>query len=194
MTPAKLAKSGTEHGEQVALFAYVAVARIYGFDIADEWCKTGKLPKYDISPEGLPRDMQDDEIERFGRVVTWSKAVPALEWFHAIHNQGHGDKIRGANAKAEGVRKGVADTFLPWPVYEQSPTDSQQMVVKWCGLYIEMKKPSLRPKSAEAKGGASDEQIAFGQYAQRVGYGWAVCYDWEQAVSYLRSYIEWGQK
>ncbi|UYA98920.1 hypothetical protein IVIADoCa8_39 [Xanthomonas phage vB_Xar_IVIA-DoCa8] len=199
MTPNKLAKE-SEHSQQVALFAYVAVARIYGFDIADEWCKTGKLPKYDVSPEGLPRDMQDDEIERFGRVVTWSKAVPALEWFHAIPNGGsRGDdeksrKIRGGQMKAEGVRQGVADTFLPWPVYEQSPTDSQQMVVKWCGLYIEMKKPSLRPKSETAKGGASDEQIAFGQYAQRVGYGWAVCYDWEQAVCYLRSYIEWGQK
>lgn len=180
MTPSKLAKSGTEHGEQVALFAYVAVARIYGFDIADEWCKTGKLPKYDVSPEGLPRDMQDYEIKLFGRVVTWSKAVPALEWFHAIHNQGHGDKIRGANAKAEGVRKGVADTFLPYPVGD------------WHGLYIEMKKVSERPKSAEAKGGVSDEQAAFGEYVKRNGYGFMVCYGWEHAVATLRSYIEWA--
>jgi hypothetical protein len=166
MTPNKLAKE-SEHSQQVALFAYVAVAYLHGFDVADEWCKTGKLPKRD--PNAPP-------------------AVPALEWFHAIPNGGvRGDdeqsrKIRGGNLKAEGVRQGVADTFLPWPSGE------------WHGLYIEMKKPSLRPKSETAKGGASDEQIAFGQYAQRVGYGWAVCYDWEQAVSYLRSYIEWGQK
>ena len=92
MTPAQLAKSGTEHGEQTALFAYVAVAHLRGFDVADEWCKTGKLPKYDVSPKALPREAQDDEIARFGRVVTWANAVPALEWFHAIHNQGHGDK------------------------------------------------------------------------------------------------------
>lgn len=167
MTPDKLAKSGTEHGHQAALFAYCAVAYLHGFDVADEWCKTGKLPKRE--PDAPP-------------------AVPALEWFHAIPNGGtRGDdeqsrKIRGGNLKAEGVRQGVADTFLPWPVGE------------WHGLYIEMKKPSLRPKSIEAKGGASDEQIAFGQYAQRAGYGWAVCYDWQQAVSYLRSYIEWGGK
>lgn len=178
MTPNKLAKE-SEHSQQVALFAYVAVAYLHGFDVADEWCKTGKLPKRE--PDAPP-------------------AVPALEWFHAIPNGGsRGDdeqsrKIRGGQMKAEGARQGIADTFLPWPVYEQCPTDSQQMVVKWCGLYIEMKKPSLRPKSEGAKGGASDEQIAFGQYAQRVGYGWAVCYDWEQAVCYLRSYIEWGSK
>lgn len=171
MTPATLAKSGTEHAHQTALFAYAAVAYLHGFDVADEWSKTGKLPKRD--PDAPPK-------------------VPALEWFHAIHNQGHGDKVRGANAKAEGVRKGVADTFLPWPVYEPCPADSQIMMMKWAGLYIEMKKPTERPKSETAKGGVSDEQRRFGEYAKRVGYGWVVCYDWEQAASYLRSYIEWG--
>ena len=165
MTPDKLAKSGTEHGHQAALFAYCAVAYLHGFDVADEWSKTGKLPKRD--PDAPP-------------------AVPALEWFHAIPNGGkRGDdaksrKIRGAQLKAEGVRQGVADCFLPWPSGE------------WHGLYIEMKKPTERPKSETAKGGVSDEQRSFGEYAKRVGYGWAVCYDWEQAASYLRSYIEWG--
>jgi len=158
MTPATLAKSGTEHGHQAALFAYVAVACLRGFDAADEWCKTGKLAPHD--PATPP-------------------AVPALEWFHAIHNQGHGDKIRGANAKAEGVRKGVADTFLPWPN------------AGWHGLYIEMKKPSERPKREGSKGGLSDEQIKFGEYAKNVGYGFMVCYGWEHAVTTLRSYIEW---
>ncbi|WCF59073.1 endonuclease [Pseudomonas phage UF_RH5] len=165
MTPATLAKSGTEHAHQTALFAYAAVAYLHGFDVADEWCKTGKLPKRD--PDAPPK-------------------VPALEWFHAIPNGGsRGDddksrKIRGAQLKAEGVRQGVADTFLPWPSGD------------WHGLYIEMKKPTERPKSETAKGGVSDEQRRFGEYAKRVGYGWVVCYDWEQAASYLRSYIEWG--
>ena len=165
MTPATLAKSGTEHAHQTALFAYAAVAYLHGFDVADEWSKTGKLPKRD--PDAPPK-------------------VPALEWFHAIPNGGsRGDddksrKIRGAQLKAEGVRQGVADTFLPWPSGD------------WHGLYIEMKKPTERPKSETAKGGVSDEQRRFGEYAKRVGYGWVVCYDWEQAASYLRSYIEWG--
>ena len=165
MTPNKLAKSGTEHGEQTALFAYVAVAYLHGFDVADEWCKTGKLPQRD--PDAPPK-------------------VPALEWFHAIHNQGHGDKVRGGMAKAEGVRKGVADTFLPWPVYNAEACNG------YAGLYIEMKKTSERPKSETAKGGVSDEQAAFGDYVRRVGYGFMVCYGWEHAVATLRSYIEWN--
>lgn len=170
MTPDKLAKSGTEHGHQTALFAYVAVAYLHGFDVADEWCKTG------VIPQTTPYSMYE------------TPTVPALEWFHAIHNQGHGDKVRGANAKAEGVRKGVADCFLPWPVWTQS---REEVVIAYCGLYIEMKKPTERPKTDKGKGGMSDEQIKFGEYAKGVGYGFMTCYGWEHAVATLRSYIEW---
>lgn len=170
MTPDKLAKSGTEHGHQTALFAYVAVAYLHGFDVADEWCKTG------VIPQTTPYSMYE------------TPTVPALEWFHAIHNQGHGDKVRGANAKAEGVRKGVADCFLPWPAWTQS---REEVVIAYCGLYIEMKKPTERPKTDKGKGGMSDEQIKFGEYAKSVGYGFMTCYGWEHAVATLRSYIEW---
>lgn len=161
MTPDQLAKSGTEHGHQVALFAWCAVARLHGFDVADDWAA------------GMG-------IEAAKSSRTNRTPVDALEWFHAIHNQGHGDKVRGANAKAEGVRKGVADTFLPWPN------------AGWHGLYIEMKKPAEKPKSSTAKGGVSDEQAKFGEYARAVGYGFMVCYSWREAANALRSYIEWG--
>lgn len=172
MNPETLAKSGTEHAHQTALFAWCAVARLYGFDVADDWAA------------GMG-------IEAAKSSRTNRTPVDALAWFHAVHNQGHGDRIRGAIAKAEGVRKGVADTFLPWPVYEPCPSDPQIMMMKWAGLYIEMKKPTERPKT-KGKGGVSDEQGAFGAYALRVGYGWAVCYSWREAADTLRAYIEWN--
>lgn len=167
MTPAQLAKSGTEHAHQTALFAYVAVAYLHGFEVADEWCETGKIP------QATPYSMYE------------TPTVPALEWFHAIPNGGsRGDdaksrKIRGAQLKAEGVRQGVADTFLPWPVGS------------WHGLYIEMKKPSQRPKSKTAKGGMSDDQLAFKEYALKVGFGFVTCYSWEDAVEILKTYLTW---
>lgn len=161
MTPAKLAKSGTEHGHQAALFAWCAVARLHGFDVADDWAA------------GMG-------IEAAKSSRTNRTPVDALEWFHAIHNQGHGDKVRGAIAKAEGVRRGVPDTFLPWPV------------AHWHGLYIEMKKPAEKPKSSTAKGCVSDEQAKFGEYARAVGFGFMVCYSWREAADALRSYIELG--
>lgn len=162
MTPDQLSKNGTEHGHQAGLFAWVAVARIHGFEVADAWAIEG--------PKAFAQSKHKGNAPPL---------VPALEWFHAIHNQGHGDKIRGANAKAEGVRAGVADTFLPWPAHG------------WHGLYIEMKKPSEKPKREGSSGGVSDKQRSFGEYAKSVGYGFAVCYSWREAADVLRQYIEW---
>jgi len=162
MTPDKLAKSGTEHAHQVALFAYAAVARMHGFHIADKWAESKLLQ----------------------HLVSFEVKVPALEWLHAIPNGGsRGDsvksrKIHGAQLKAEGVRRGVPDIFLPWPNCGYS------------GLYIEMKKPSVKPKRESSKGGLSKEQIKFKNYALGVGFGFIVCYSWKEAAKALQGYIE----
>ncbi len=85
MRPSQLAKD-SEHSQQVALFAWCAVAKLHGFDVADAYDAGAKLP----APDPL-------------RPV----AVPALEWFHAIPNGGsRGDDeksraIRGGQLKAE---------------------------------------------------------------------------------------------
>lgn len=138
MTPEQLAKSGSEHAHQTALFAWCAInVGIY----------------------------------------------PELKWFHAIPNGGNrGDTaqsraIEGGRMKAEGVKRGVADCFLP---------------VKrgvWSGLYIEMKKPGLEPKTAKSNGGLSDEQIEFGKFVKNQGFGWIVCYSWVEAKNILIEYL-----
>lgn len=168
MTPDKLAKSGSEHAHQVALFAWAAVAYRHGFEIADMWVEQGK-----------------EAFVKSNYKAGDDPAVPALEWLHAIPNGGaRGDNkksqaIRGGQLKAEGVRSGVPDVFLPWPI------------PGWHGLYIEMKKPDQKPKRSTSKGGMSDEQIKFRDYARSVGFAHATCYSWKEATEMLRSYIEW---
>lgn len=179
MTPDKLSKSGSEHGHQVALFAFLAVARNHGFKVAWEWADTGELKK-------------NEEQDPF---------VHALEWIHAIPNGGsRGDdaksrSIRGGQMKAEGVRQGVADIFLPWPIFETYYTEEAEGVerVKWCGLYVEMKKPSMKPKNENSKGGLSNEQSVFGTYCNRNSYGWVLCYSWREAAEVIQRYIEWNK-
>lgn len=109
---------------------------------------------------------------------------PELKWFHAVANGGsRGDSkrsamIRGGQLKAQGVKPGVSDTFLP---------------VKrgvWSGLYIELKKPSERPKREGSKGGVSEEQIAFGAFVQGQGFGFVVCYSWDEAAKVIEQYLE----
>lgn len=172
LTPDAIAKSNTEHGHQAALFAWCAVAKIHGVEIADEWAKNGPFA-FRLSQSSYTRP-----------------AIPALHWIHAIHNQGHGDAIRGGKAKAEGVKAGVADIFWPLPVWTQSRSE---IVIAYAGLYIEMKKPSEKPVKETSKGGLSDEQIKFRDYAREVGYYWRVCYSWREAADVIVSYYNLKQ-
>lgn len=165
MTPDQLAKSNTEHAHQVALFAWVAVAMVHGFDIADAFNSEGPTA-----------------FKRSSYKAGDPFAFPMLKWLHAIPNGGArgGDKqtamIRGAQLKAEGVKPGVPDIFLPYPI------------ALWHGLYIEMKKPDQKPVRS-GKGGVSDEQLEFRRWALSQNYGWIVCYSWREAADVLKQYI-----
>src|SRR5574343_479576 len=97
MTPDQLAKSDTEAAHQTALFAWAAVAMNHGFDIANAWA------------DGLNPAVQERK----------EPAIPELKWLHHIPNGGsrgndvRSQQIRGAQLKAQGVKSGVSDVFLP---------------------------------------------------------------------------------
>ena len=135
MTPDQIAKNGSEHAIQSALFAWAAVAQQHGFEIADEWAAGKSL---NPQRQGL-------------------SAIPELRWLHAVPNGGsRGDneksrKIRGGQMKAEGLRDGVADIFWPVPRFP------------FPGLYIEMKTPTgaIRPSQREFRTFVTSQGFAF---------------------------------
>jgi hypothetical protein len=169
MTPAELAKSGSEHGEQRALFAWVLVAEQYGFNVAWDWA----------AGMGL-------EAAKSSR--TNEQPVHELKWFHAIPNGGLRDKRTAAMLKAEGVKRGIPDTFLPVPLWGAvTPAHTHLRCMLYAGLYIEMK----RSKSeGRAKGRTSSEQEDAVAWLRHSGYAVAVCFTWDQAARELQSYIE----
>lgn len=162
MRPDTIAKSGTEHGHQAALFCFVAVVRLLGFEQAWAWAD-GKDVKIDPTAE---------------------EVVPDLAWYHAIPNGANygdderGSRITGGKMKAEGLRKGVLDTLLPVRRVWAS------------GLYIEMKKPTLKSKK-DAWNGMSDEQKEFAKFVQSQSFIVEVCYTWREAAQILQRYLEW---
>ena len=178
MTPAELAKSGSEHGEQRALFAWANMAEQYGFEAAWD----------DRSYKGGCLDM------------IASEPVPELKWYHAIANGGsRGDTakskaIRGAQLKAEGVKKGIPDTMLPLPMWGligsgQLPDGSYRKfeAILYAGLYIEMKRAA---SEGRRKGNTSNEQDECIAWLRHSGYAVAVCFTWDQAAREIQSYIE----
>ncbi len=124
-TPEQLAKSGSEHAEQVALFCWAATPSV-------------------------------------------RELYPELRWMFAIPNGGLRDKVTAGKMKAEGVRSGVSDIFLPMP---------KQLL---CGLFIEMKVAPNKP---------TKEQIEFMDAMRERGYMCSVCYSWQEARDVLVSYL-----
>ena len=115
-----------------------------------------------VTPEQLARSGTEsaEQTALFCACALNVGKYPELKWFHAVPNGGsRGDTaglraMRGAQLVAEGVRSGVADTCLP---VKRGP---------YSGLYIELKKRSVKPKKATSKGGLSDEQIEFGEFVK----------------------------
>lgn len=170
MTPWELVKR-SEHSHQRAVFAWANCAALYGCAIADH-------------PEAY--DLKQREALLSGNPYLHVTPLPELRRLFAIHNQGHGDAIRGAQAKAEGVKAGVPDLFLPLPRLfpERPPLRSMRQAH---GLFIELKRPKLKGK-AQA-GTESDKQADWRDYLTSVGYECHVCVGWLEAVAAIRGYV-----
>ena len=98
-------------------------------------------------------------------------AVPA-ERTHAIPNGGGRSKAEAGRLKSEGVKAGVSDVFVAYPV------------AHWHGLYIEMKRPD--------GGTLSEEQRRWLAESERLGYLAVCCRGADEAWTVWRAYVDGG--
>lgn len=157
MNPMKIAKPGCqEHYEQVALFSWLSMVAMHGIKAADD------PMSYEV--KGYADDTYGD-----------ADAIPACKWVHAIPNGGSRGSTKdqamrvGAQLKAEGVKSGVSDIFVPIPAHGLH------------GLYIEMKRTD--------SGELSENQKAFGAFVREQGYGFCCCHGWKAAAECLRQWL-----
>lgn len=142
----------SEHSEQVEVFRWANEIAYAGFNLV-------------LSNAEKPYDK------------TKLEPVPVLHLMHAIPNGGargndtQTNKIRGAMLKAEGVKKGVPDIFLPVPLNG------------YHGLYIEMKVADRK------KGRPSKEQEQFLDSVGKLGYAYAICYGADEAKFAICNYF-----
>ena len=101
---------------------------------------------------------------------------PALELMFAIPNGGHRHIAVARKLKAEGVKAGVPDIFLPFP-----SVGSQWPNPKGChGFFIELK----------AIGGrVSPFQEQWHGLLRSAGYACEVCWGWESAAKMIVNYL-----
>ena len=99
-----------------------------------------------------------------------SVQIPALKRLFHIPNGGSRNKAEAAHLKAQGVKKGVPDIFLP------------RACGKWHGLFIEMKR---------VKGGRIEEdQLDWIKDLNDAGYMAVVCKGWEEAKNVILDYLK----
>lgn len=123
--------------------------------------KQNKMPS-------IPEDVEQTQL--FAWAAYASGRYPELELMHHIPNGGKRDKIAAAKLRAQGVKRGIPDIFLPVPRGGAH------------GLYIELKRADGGTLSAEQK-----EIIP---KLLKQGYEVAVCHGAEQAISVITRYLQ----
>lgn len=99
-----------------------------------------------------------------------SKALPDLELLFAVPNGGHRHPATGAKLKAEGVKPGVPDLFLPVPRHG------------FHGLWLELKTELKASK-------VSAVQDWWLNSLSNQGYKTVVCKGWDSARNEILEYL-----
>lgn len=102
--------------------------------------------------------------------AAWNEPrVPELALLYAIPNGGARHPAVAAKLKAEGVKAGVPDMFLPVPRRN------------YHGMFVEMKYGSNRPTPLQRE---------WGRRLVSEGYIVATCHSWQEAARLLVWYLE----
>lgn len=127
---------------------------------------------------GLTKDKTEHQIqsEFFYFLKLNEHRDKRLQWIHAIPNGGKRSIGVAVKMKREGVKRGVADVFVPIPTFTQAKNDFNFVA----GFYIEFK---------TQKGVRSPEQKAFEQHCIENRYKYEVHRSASDAMMSLGKYL-----
>jgi len=142
-----------------------------------------------LTPEQLakPQTEHAQQVAFFCMLNANVKIDYRLKYVFAIPNGGKREIINASRLKAEGLKSGVPDIFAPIPTWHRNKKGlsnfEQVPLIKYCGLWIEMKKPDL--DGTDLKG----EQFEWEIYLQSQKYchrtAFTYCQAWNHLVNYL---------
>lgn len=126
-----------------------------------------------ITPENMAKTgtemAHQKAIFLWAALPTQQLKYPELKWMHHIPNGEFRNKITATSLKAAGVKRGIADIFLP----------VRRGV--WPGLFLELK---------VGKNKLQSEQNEFKKFVMAQGYGFVACWGWEAATKIIVEYLE----
>ena len=125
--------------------------------------------------EGAAPHEHDEQAALFAWAAANEGRYPELALLFAIPNGGHRHPAVAAQLKAEGVRPGVPDVFLP----AVRPGPDGRV---WGGLFVEMKR-------ADHSNGPTPEQRLWLERLRNAGYMAAVAYGAAEAIAVIENYL-----
>lgn len=140
-----------------------------------------------MPPAALPKTQAAVPTEHDEQVIVvkWADAHPIghpVRLLLAIPNGGQRHKATAGRLRAEGVRAGVPDLFLPVPrLVNISPSTAH---VRSCpGLWIELKRRKSSPSAT------SSEQRWWHEALRAQGYRVEVCRGADEAIAAITDYL-----
>lgn len=125
-------------------------------------------------PRRKARQLEHQEQAALFRWATFQERnIPPLENLYAVPNAAKRSPVLGAMMKAEGLKAGMTDVVLAWPVREGS------VIVK-PGLYIEMKTTGKKP---------TPDQLKWRNRLITAGYSYYLAFGWQQAANAILDYL-----
>lgn len=126
-------------------------------------------------PPAVPVPTESEEQQALFQWAAWQSGNhPELALMYHIPNGGSRGKAEAGRFRAEGVKAGVPDIFLP------------AARGGYHGLYIEMKRLE--------KSKTSKEQLIWHENLSKQGYFVAVCKGWEKASQTILAYLRLEEK
>ena len=121
----------------------------------------------------------DEQVFLFEWANIMANKYPELKFLFAIPNGGQRNVVVATRMKAEGVKSGVPDVFLPVPFSRANKSTGEIEDLK-AGLWIEMKVGSNKP---------SANQKEWLDFLEESGYQVEVCYSGREAVNTIIDYL-----
>lgn len=114
------------------------------------------------------------QVALFNWARMHEKAYPELRLMYAIPNGGQRNRITAAKLKAEGVKAGVPDVYLPVARHG------------YHALYIELKRPRTATQRAGTVSAAQSDMLDRLNQEQNLAI---VCWGWEEAAKAIIDYL-----
>ena len=124
---------------------------------------------------GAAPSEHEEQVALFAWADANADRWPELRLMFSVPNGGHRHPAVAAQLKAEGVRPGVPDVFLP----AVRPGPDGRV---WGGLFVEMKR-------ADHSNGPTSEQRLWLERLRNAGYMAAIAYGAKEAITIIENYL-----